>query len=101
MCSGETVAQDTFSINGACEIGEDLGSFGAGATANKIADGYMDEMVETSVTLRKSEKLNERIYQQFAGEQGLDSSLVRGTGTFRQFVPAASRDRPVRGTRPL
>ena len=73
------VTQDTFSINGACEIGDNLGSFGAGAAANKIADSYVDEMIETSFTLRKSEKLNERIYQQFAGEQGLDPSLVRGT----------------------
>jgi len=65
----------------------------------------MDEMIETSFTLKKSEKLNERIYQQFAGEQGLDPSLVRGTGPFRQFVPVASRgnilDRPTRGSRPL
>lgn len=99
------VTQDTFSINGACEIGEDLGSFGAGAAANKIADGYMDEMVETSFTLRKSEKLNQRIYEQFAESMGSDPSLVRGTGLGRQFVPKASRgnilDRPTRGSRPL
>jgi len=47
------VIQDTVSINGACEMGENLGSFGAGAAANKIADDYMDEMVETSFTLRQ------------------------------------------------
>lgn len=35
-----------------CEIGEDWGSFGTGSAANKIADGYMEEMVETSFTLK-------------------------------------------------
>ena len=99
------VIQDTFSINGACEMGEDLGSFAAGGAANKIADGYMDEMIETSFTLRKSEKLNQRIYEQFAKSMGSDPSLVRGTGLGRQFVPKASRgnilDRPTRGSRPL
>ena len=79
-------------------MGEDLGSFGAWAAANKIADRYMDEMIETSVTLIKSEKLNERIYEQFAGERGVNPSLIRETGSYRQFVPVASRgnilDRP-------
>ena len=60
------VIEDTATVNGACEMGDDLGSFGAGAAANKMADRYMDEMVETSFTLKKSEKLNERIYEQFA-----------------------------------
>ncbi len=96
------VSQDTFSINGA---GEDLGSFGAGAAANKIADEYMDEMIETSFTLKKSEKLNQRIYEQFAKSMGSDTSLVRGTGLRRQFVPKSSRgnilDRPTRGSRPI
>lgn len=65
----------------------------------------MDEMVDTSFTLRKSEKLNQRIYEQFAKDMGSDPSLVRGTGLGRQFVPKASRgnilDRPTRGSRPL
>ena len=99
------LTQDTFAINASCEMGEDLGSFGAGAAANKIAAGYMEEMVETRCTLRKSEKLNQRIYEQFAKSMGSDPSLVRGTGVWRQFVPQASRgnilDRPTRGSRPL
>ncbi len=45
------VAQDTMTINFASEIGGDVGSFGAGAASNKIADGYMDEMVDTAVTM--------------------------------------------------
>lgn len=65
----------------------------------------MDEMVETSFTLRNSEKLNQRIYEQFAESMDYDPSLVRGTGLGRQFVPKASRanilDRPTRGSRPL
>ena len=99
------VTKDTFSINGSCEIGKNLGSFGAGAAANKMADRYMNEMAETSFTLTKSEKLNQRIYEQFAKSTGSDPSLVRGTGLARQFVPKASRgnifDRPARGSRPL
>jgi hypothetical protein len=62
-------------------------------------------MVETSFTLKKSEKLNEMIYKQFACEQGLDPTLVNGTDAFRQFVPKSKRgnilDRPPRGSRPL
>ena len=58
----------------------------------------MEEMVEMSFTLKTSEKLNERIYQQFAKEVVSNPSIVRGTGLGRQFVPHASRgnilDRP-------
>ena len=79
------LSQDTFSINGACEMGGDVGSFGAGATANKIADRYMNEMFETEATLRKSEALNQRIFEQFAQEKGKNPSMVRGTGIIRQF----------------
>lgn len=39
------LTQDTVSINLSSEIGQDMGSFGAGAAANKIADRYMNEMV--------------------------------------------------------
>lgn len=82
-------------INVASETDQDVESFAAGAVINKIADGYLDKMVKTSFTLKKSEKLNQRIYEQF----------VRGIGPFRQFVPVASRgnilDRPAREIRPL
>jgi len=50
--------EDTTKINLYCEAGQDIGSFGAGAAANKMADKYMEEMVETSFTLKASEKLN-------------------------------------------
>ena len=97
--------EDTTSINLSCEAGQDIGSFGAGAAANKMADKYMEEMVKTSFTLKASEKLNQRIFEQFAKEMGSDPSLVRGTGLGRQFIPHASRgnilDRPSRGSRPL
>jgi hypothetical protein len=36
------VFEDTTSINLSCEAGQDLGSFGAGAAANKMADKYME-----------------------------------------------------------
>ena len=77
------VLEDTTSINLSCEAGQDMGSFGAGAAANKMADRYMEEMVETSFTLKASEKLNKRIYQQFAKEMGSDPSLVRGRSSIR------------------
>ena len=77
------VVEDTFTVNGALELGGELCSFGAGAAANKMADKYMKEMVETSFTLKASEKLNERIYQQFAKDMGYDPSLVRGRSSIR------------------
>ena len=75
--------QDTTTINFSAEIGHEVGSFGAGAAAEKVADGYLDEMVNTTLTMTKSEKLNEMIYKQFAAEQGVDVTTVRGTGVFR------------------
>ena len=99
------LTEDTFKVNAACEIGENVGSFAAGGAANKIADGYMDKMVTTSATLNPSESLNERIYSAFAEQNGYNANMVRGTGTMRQFVPQASRgdilNRPTRGSRPL
>ena len=81
------VLQDTVNINVASEVSDPVGAFAAGATSNKITDHYMDEMVNTTLTLKKSEKLNERIFKQFAASQGVDPSLVRGTGVWRQYVP--------------
>lgn len=73
--------------------------------AEKIADRYVNEMVETSFTLRHSEKLNTRIYKEAARNVGIDVNLVDGTGPFRQFVNPNSCgntfDRPPRGSRPL
>ena len=55
------LTQDTFSLDGSCEMGEDVGSFAAAPVVNKMADRYVDEMAETSLTLQKSEKLNQFI----------------------------------------
>lgn len=81
------VAQDTTTINIASELGGDVGSFGAGAASNKIADGYMAEMVITEATKNPQEKLNLEMFKQTAREQGIDVSEVRGTGLTREFVP--------------
>ena len=62
-------------------------------------------MIETSSTLRKSETLNQRIYEEFAQITGRDPSMVRGKGVVRQFVPPGNKgsilNRPPRGSRPL
>jgi hypothetical protein len=55
------VAEDTTTINAMCE-------FAAGAMSNKIADGYMNEMVETELTLNLNEKLNLEIFRVTAKE---------------------------------
>lgn len=82
--------EDTTTIKLSSELSQDLGALDAGGASTKMVDGYVDEMVETSFTLKKSEKLNEMIYKQFVGEQGLDPTLVNGTGSFRQFVPKSN-----------
>ena len=73
------VTEDTVTINLCCELGKDAGSFGAGAMSNKIADRYMDEMIQTCTTLNNQEKLNDEIFKLVAKDQGLDSSSIRGT----------------------
>lgn len=99
------VAEDTTTINFSCEFGRDPGSFGAGIASNKIADGYMDEMITTCATLNNQEKLNEEIFKQVAREKGLDPEIVRGTGVVREFVPSFMQgdfcDRPERNARPF
>ena len=42
-------------INIASEQGHVIGSFLAGAAYNKIADGYVNKMIDTKLTARKSE----------------------------------------------
>jgi len=65
----------------------------------------MDEMVETSVTLNKQEKLNEKLFQLVAKDRGLDPNNVRATGVIREFVPDFMKgdlcDRPERNARPF
>lgn len=99
------LTEDTVTINSYCEFGDDSGSFLAGAMSNKIADGYMDEMIETCATLTKQEKLNNEFFKLVAKDQGMDPSSVRGTGVTREFVPDFMRgdlcDRPERNARPF
>lgn len=66
------VAEDKVKINGTCELGADIGLFGAGTAANKIADSYMDEMVETETTKNLQEELNLEIFKTVSLEKGLD-----------------------------
>ena len=98
------VTRATERINIASELGGDVGSFGAGAASNKIADRYMNEMAETEITKTPQEKLNLEIFKQTAREQGVDGSKVRGTGVMREFVPDSMREdiceRPEENPRP-
>jgi hypothetical protein len=98
------IAQDTATINIASEQGDVVGSFGAGAASNKIADGYMNEMVITEGTKNEQEKLNLEMFKQTAREQGKDVSKIRGTGLMREFVPDFMKEdiceRPERNARP-
>lgn len=98
------VVEDTITINLSCELGQGAGSFGAGVLSNKMAENYMNEMVETSLTLNTREKLNQKIFQQVALDRGLDPSIVRGTGVNREFMPDSMKgdifDRPERNARP-
>lgn len=95
------VAEDCIGINAACELGEDAGSFGAGCAANKIADKYMNEMVNTELTLDPYEQLNMKCYKRQAVFNGQDPTLVRGTGLFQQFVPNGSIGKSLKAAKPL
>ena len=70
------IAEYTSTINFLCELGKKPGSFGAGVLSNKIAEKYMNKMVETSLTLNGQEKLNDRIFKQVALNQGLVMPVV-------------------------
>jgi hypothetical protein len=98
------VSQDTLTINLASEIGGDVGAFAAGTISNKMADGYMEEMIMSEVNMGAQEKLNMEIFKQTAREQGKDDSDVRGTGLMREFVPEFMQEdiceRPAEDARP-
>jgi len=81
------VTEDTTPINFASELGKEYGSFAAGALSNKIADKYMEEMVETSLSLNDQEKLNAAIFEQTDRDLNIDPDSVRGTGVVREYVP--------------
>ena len=97
------VAEDTTSINMSSELGGDVGSFAAGAASNKIAEGYMNEMIDTAVSMNEQEKLNLEMFKQTAREQNMDASKVRVTGLAREFVPEYMQgdicERPERNSR--
>lgn len=57
------VVEDITTINAMCEMGGNTRSFAAGAMSNKIADKYMNEMVETELTLNLNEELNMEIFR--------------------------------------
>lgn len=71
---------------------------------NKIADNYMNEMVETEVTKNLNEELNMEIFQVRAKENQRDPNTVSGMGTIRQNVPEYMQgdicDRPKINERP-
>ena len=96
--------KDTTVINIAIETSGDIGAFGAGAASNKVADGYMNEMVFTEATKTQQEKLNLEMFKQIAREQNIDVSEVRGTGLMREFVPDFMQkdicERPKQDSRP-
>ena len=98
------MAEDTSKINLAAELGGDVGSFMAGAVSNKIAEKYMDEMIETALTTNIEEELNLEIFKQTAREQNMDVSEVQGTGLAREYVPEYMKgdlcERPERESRP-
>lgn len=52
------VSEDTVTINAISELGGEAGSLFAGAMSNKVADEYMNEMVETEFTKNLNKVLN-------------------------------------------
>ena len=98
------VSEDTVTLNAICELGGEPGAFVAGAMSNKIADEYMNEMVETELTKNLNEELNMEIFRATAKENSRDPGTVRGAGTIRQNVPEYMQgdicDRPKRNERP-
>lgn len=98
-----TVCEDTATINAACELGGNAGSFTAGVSSNKIAEKYMDEMINDQRSINTQEELNLEIFKQVAREQGVNVDTVRGTGLTREYVPEYMKgdifDRPDRNAR--
>ena len=72
--------------------------------SNKIADRYMDEIVETALTVNLNEELNLEIFRVTANQDKQNPETVPGTGTIRQNVPKYMKgdlcDRPQRNERP-
>ena len=81
------VAEDTGAINIASKLGGDVGSFATVASSNKIAEKYIDDIVNTELTKNEQEILNFEIFKQVAREQNIDSSTVCSTGVTCEFVP--------------
>lgn len=73
------VLEDTSAINLIAELGHDPGSFIAGALANKMAEKYMNEMVDTALTRNEEEELDSQIFKQIVIETSQDPDLIRRT----------------------
>lgn len=69
-----------------CEFRGETGKFAAGALSNKIADKYMNQMIETELSMNLNEELNMEIFKLIAKEQQRDISTVLRTCTIRQNV---------------
>ena len=85
------LTQDTMTINSMCYTGELPGIFAAGAYSNCLADEYMNEMVETMLTLNEKEKYNNEMFKQMAVMPGEDPDSVRVIGLCRENVPPYMR----------
>jgi hypothetical protein len=84
----------------ASELGGYLGSFGAGAASNKIAESYMNEMIESAVSMNQQEELNFEIFKQTAREQNMDTSKVRCTRFVPEYMQGDLCEGPERNARP-
>lgn len=97
------ICEDTATINLLAET-DNTGAFAAGGYSNICAIKYMNNMVETELTMNSREGLNMKIFQMEANSLGIDPSIVCGTGLARENVPLFMQDdickRPERGSRP-
>lgn len=98
------VKRDTAIVNALCEYGGHPGAVVSGRLANMYADQYVDEQMETRISLTKEEEINLAIFKDVAINQNIDPEVVVGTGLFRQFVPEYMKNdlcnRPDRLERP-
>lgn len=82
-----TAAKDTIVVNLMAKLGGRPGPFFNGHYTNLCDDKYVNEEIQTVMTLNDQEKVNLRIFQSVAIQKNIDPDMVVGTGLFRQFVP--------------
>ena len=70
----------------AYELENSLALFTSETISNKIAEDYMNEMIETEVSVNQQEELNFQILKQTIREQNIDISTVCGSGLACEFV---------------